>query len=423
MAIYLCTVCNLYVYDEKKGDSKLNLIPGTPFDSIHDSFRCPICSAKKESFRKLSKNEEKKAVERYKTFIEKTISKGDEITLVNVREKARERLKGICAVNRVCDGEPDRLCIGQLYGQPIGLGGVGKGLSFTNNVRALDNIKLKTRLISNHKKPDMSTTIFGKKIYFPIMTSSLSGVKASMGGAISEFEFATSVLQGAKDAGTIGWIGNTCDEGQEETGVNAVKKVGLGIPIFKPQSNEKLLELIKMAEQANAVAVGVDLDGVGSTNWERRNKPVYRKSANDLRELVDSTSLPFIAKGIMCVEDALHALDAGAKGIDVSNHGGRALDSTRGVTEILPDIVKALKGKITVTVGGGIRTGFDVLKILALGADGALIGRDIVRAVLGGGAEGVKLQFEYLKSELKRGMILTSCNSIDQINESIIDKK
>ena len=337
MAIYLCTVCNLYVYDEKKGDSKLNLIPGTPFDSIHDSFRCPICIAKKESFRKLSKNEEKKAVERYKTFIEKTIPKGDEVTLVNIREKARERLKGICAVNRVCDGEPDRLCIGQLYGQPIGLGGVGKGLSFTNNVRALDNIKLKTRLISNHKKPDMSTTIFGKKIYFPIMTSSLSGVKASMGGAISEFEFATSVLQGAKDAGTIGWIGNTCDEGQEKTGVNAVKKVGLGIPIFKPQSNEKLLELIKRTEQANAVAAGVDLDGVGSTNWERRNKPVFRKSVNDLSELVDSTSLPFIAKGIMCVEDALNALDAGVKGIDVSNHGGRALDSTRGIAEILPE--------------------------------------------------------------------------------------
>jgi len=415
-------VCNLYIYNEKKGDLKSNLTPETSFDSINDSFRCPICNAKKESFRKLSKNEEKKAVERYKNYSEKTIQKGDEVTLFNVREKARERLKGICAVNRVCDGEPDRLCIGQSYGQPIGLGGVGKGLSFTNNVRALDNIKLKTKLISKHKKPDMSTTIFRKKIQIPIMTSSLSGVKASMGDAISEFEFATSVLQGAKDSGTIGWIGNTCDEGQEKTGVNAVKKVGLGIPIFKPQSNEKLLELIKMAEQANAVAAGVDLDGVGSTNWERRNKPVFRKSVNDLSELVDSTSLPFIAKGIMCVEDALNALDAGVKGIDVSNHGGRALDSTRGVAEILPDIVKALKGKITVTAGGGIRTGFDVLKILALGADSALIGRDIVRAALGGGTEGVKLQFEYLKGELKRGMILTSCNSIDQIDESIIDK-
>ena len=175
--------------------------------------------------------------------------------------------------------------------------------------------------------------------------------------------------------------------------------------------------------KANAVAVGVDLDGVGSTNWERRNKPVYRKSVSDLRELVDSTSLPFIAKGIMCVDDALNALDAGVKVIDVSNHGGRALESTRGVAEVLPDIVKALKGNITVTAGGGIRTGFDVLKILALGADAALIGRDIIRSAIGGGAEGVALHFEYLKSEIKRGMILTSCNSIDQIDESIIDRK
>jgi isopentenyl diphosphate isomerase/L-lactate dehydrogenase-like FMN-dependent dehydrogenase/rubredoxin len=421
MSIYLCNVCNIYVYNEKKGDPKLNLKPGTSFESIKDSFRCPICNAKKESFRKLSINEEKKAEENYELYIKKTFTDDDKITLINIREKARELLKGICAVNRACDGEPDRLCIGQSYGRPIGFGGVGKGLSFTNNVRALDKIKLKTRLISNHKEPDLSTIIFGEKISIPIMSSSLSGVKASMGGVISEFEFATNILQGAKDAGTIGWIGNTCDEGQEKTGVNAVKKVGLGIPIFKPQSNNKLIELIKIAEKANAVAVGIDLDGVGSTNWEKRNKPVYRKSIKDLRELVDSTDKPFIAKGIMCIEDANYALDSGVKGIDVSNHGGRALDSTCGVAEVLPDIVKALKGKITITAGGGIRTGFDVLKMLALGANSVLIGRDIARASIGGGAEGVKLQFEYLKSELRRGMILTSCNYIDQINKSILD--
>jgi isopentenyl diphosphate isomerase/L-lactate dehydrogenase-like FMN-dependent dehydrogenase len=243
-----------------------------------------------------------------------------------------------------------------------------------------------------------------------------------MGGSISELDFATSVLKGAKNAGTIGWIGNTCDEGQETTGVDAVKNVGLGIPIFKPQSNKRLLELIKIAEQANAVAVGVDLDGVGSTNWERRNMPVFRKSIEDLTELVDSTNLPFITKGIMCVDDALFALDAGVKAIDVSNHGGRALDSTRGVVEVLPDIVKAVKGRSTVTSGGGIRTGFDVLKVLALGADAALIGRDIIRSAIGGGAEGVALHFEYIKSEIRRGMLLTRCNSINAVDQSIIDK-
>ena len=424
MSKYLCRVCNLYIYDEKKGESKFNHPPNTSFDSLPESFRCPVCNAKKEFFRKLAREEEDAAVKRYKAYLANLQSSKDEkLTLVQVRDRARERMAGICAVNRVCDGEPDRLCIGQTYGFSIGLGGVGKGLSFTANVKSLDSIKLKTRLISKHSDPDMSTNFLGKKISLPVMTSSLSGVKASMGGSISEKEFATYVLQGAKDANSIGWIGNTCDEGQEITGVNAVKTVGLGIPIFKPQANKRLLELINMAEEADAVAVGVDLDGVGSTNWERVGKPVYRKSVDDIKELVDSTDLPFIVKGIMNPDDALEALAAGVKVIDVSNHGGRALDSTRGVADVLPEIVKVVKGKIAVTAGGGIRTGFDVLKVLALGADAALIGRDIARSAIGGGAEGVALHFEYLKSEIRRGMILTSCNSIDDIDDSIIDKR
>ena len=185
----------------------------------------------------------------------------------------------------------------------------------------------------------------------------MSGARASMGASISEEDFAFTILAGSKEAGTLGFIGNTADEDKELVGVEAVRKVGSGIPIFKPQTNDKLLLSIKMAEEAGATAVGIDLDGVGSTNWERMNKPLYRKSISELYELADSTDLPFIAKGIMSVEDALDAMDSGVAAIDVSNHGGRALDSTRGVAEVLPDIVKAVNGKITVTAGGGVRTG------------------------------------------------------------------
>ena len=343
------------------------------------------------------------------------------LSLAEVRKKALENLKGICTVNKVCDGQPIRFCMGQKYGQPIGLGGAGKGLAFTANIQALDNIKLKQRLISEHQEPDLSTNIYNKKLAIPILASSLSGVKASMGGSLSELEFARSVLFGCKESGTIGLIGNTSDAGQELTGIQAIKDIGLGIPVFKPQKNERLLELIKMAEDAGAAAVGVDLDGVGSTNWERAGKPVFRKSVVQLQELVESTELPFIVKSIMSVEDALLAVDAGAAGIDVSNHGGRILDSTRGVAEVLPKIAEAVHGKIIITAGGGVRTGFDVLKMLALGVDAVLIGRDIVRAVLGGGVQGVQLHMEYLKSDLRRGMLLTSCNRIEDINEKVLD--
>ncbi len=74
-----------------------------------------------------------------------------------------------------------------------------------------------------------------------------------------------------------------------------------------------------------------------------------------------------------------------------------------------------------ITAGGGVRTGFDVMKMLALGADAVLVGRDIIRSVIGGGSNGVRLFFDYLKSDLRRGMIQTSCNNINDINMKIID--
>jgi len=301
------------------------------------------------------------------------------------------------------------------------LGGVGKGLSFAANVEALDRIKLKTRLVSAHAEPKLASTYLGSNMAMPVMPSSLSGVRASMGGGVSELVFARSVLQGAKDAGVMGWTGNTADDGEECAGIEAVAAVGAGITIFKPQSNERLLELFELAQRAGAVAVGVDLDGVGSTNWDRAGKPVYRKSARELRELADSTELPFIAKGIMCAEDALAALDAGVDAIDVSNHGGRALDSTRGVADALPGIAKAVGGKIPLTAGGGVRTGFDVVKMLALGADAALVGRDVARSAIGGGAAGVRMHFDYLRGDLRRAMMLTGCNSVDDLDARALD--
>lgn len=423
MAVYLCRICNIFTFDEDKGDQRIGIPPETEFETIPESSSCPLCGANKEFFKIMEEGEAIKAMENYHNFLTELASSNRErMTLEEIRDNSRLKLKGICSVNKVCDGDPKRLCMGQKYGQPLGLGAVGKGLAFTENVMALDRLKLKTRLISEHKEPDMSTTIYAKDISMPVMASSLSGVKASMGGCISEEDFAFVVLEGSDKAGTIGWIGNTADEGKEMVGVETIKKVGFGIPIFKPQKNEKLRLYIRMAEECGAAAVGIDLDGAGSTNWERANKPVYRKSIDELRDLVESTELPFIAKGIMSVEDAQDAVEAGVAGIDVSNHGGRALDSTRGVADVLPEIADAVDKKITITAGGGVRTGFDVLKMIGLGAKGVLIGRDIIRAALGGGIFGVKQHFEYIMSDLKRAMILTGCNKIEDIDSRIFDK-
>ena len=152
----------------------------------------------------------------------------------------------------------------------------------------------------------------------------------------------------------------------------------------------------------------------------KHNKPVFRKSIEDLKELSGSTRLPFIVKGLMCAEDAEAAVQAGAAAIVVSNHGGRVLDHTPGTAEVLPEIVSALKGKVMVIVDGGVRTGYDVLKMLALGADGVLIGRDAARAAIGGGIEGVEVHMEYLKKTLGKAMLMTGCPSIKEISEDIL---
>jgi 4-hydroxymandelate oxidase len=109
----------------------------------------------------------------------------------------------------------------------------------------------------------------------------------------------------------------------------------------------------------------------------------------ELAEIVQLAERPFIVKGVMTVKGALKAKQAGAAAIVVSNHGGRVLDQCPATAEVLPEIAAALKGTgVKVLVDGGIRTGVDVFKALALGADGVLICRPFVTAVYGGGAEG-----------------------------------
>jgi len=133
------------------------------------------------------------------------------------------------------------------------------------------------------------------------------------------------------------------------------------------------------------------------------------------------TSLPVVIKGIMCAKDAQVAVEAGASAVVVSNHGGRVLDSTPGTADVLEEIVEAVSAsKVMVLADGGIRTGYDVLKMLALGAKAVLIGRDIVRAAVGAGSDGVRLQMEYLQKTLTKAMLMTGCKSLAQISSDIV---
>ena len=164
----------------------------------------------------------------------------------------------------------------------------------------------------------------------------------------------------------------------------------------------------------------MDIDAAGLPFLQNLTPPAGSKTVPELREIIDYAKKPFIIKGIMTVKGARKALEAGASGIVVSNHGGRVLDQCPATAEVLPAIADAVGGQMKIFVDGGIRTGLDVLKALALGADGVLIGRPFVTMVYGGAAEGVDVYVRKLTAELRDGMAMCGVHSLDEITRDIV---
>lgn len=332
-------------------------------------------------------------------------------------KKARKLYNGTCRVCKVCNGVA---CAGEVPG----VGGKGTGDSFRENVNALNNIKINMRVIHNAKNPSTETELFGKKMSLPIFAAPITATTLNMGGIVSEEDYINSVVEGCLESGIYPMVGDTAIDECLVTNLHMLKKYnGQGIVFIKPRKNSVIIEKMNMSKEANVFAMGVDIDGAGLLTMALHGKEVEPKTIAELKELKANTNVPFILKGIMTVEDAKFALEAGVDAIVVSNHGGRVLDQTPGTAEVLPKIAKEVKGKMKILVDGGIRSGVDVLKCLALGADGVLIGRPFVTAAFADGKEGVKEYISMLQSELKSAMILTGCNSISEIDEKVIYKK
>lgn len=332
----------------------------------------------------------------------------------DVLKNARENLNGSCKVCPVCNG---KACAGQVPG----MGGKGTGEAFTVNVEALASYKLNMRVIHDAKNPDTSIELFGKKLSIPVLAAPVSGTTLNMGGKFNEEEYISWVIGGCLDAGVYPIVGDTAVDSFLITNLNELKKFnGEGIAVIKPWENSNVIKKIKLAEEAGAFAVGMDIDAAGLITLALHGKPVGPKTVEEIKEIVQSTKLPFILKGIMTADEAELAVKAGVDAIVVSNHGGRVLDQTPGVADVLPEIAEAVKGKVTILTDGGVRNGVDVLKMLALGADTVLIGRPFVTASFGGQREGVKQYIESIESELKSAMVLTGCKTIKDIDSRII---
>ncbi len=334
--------------------------------------------------------------------------------LKEIYERARERFKGVCRVCPQCNG---RVCAGEMPG----IGGVGTGSSFIANFDSLSRVKLNLCTIHDAAVPDISYDFFGWKLKMPILIAPVAGMAMNMGNAMEEGEYLKGLVEGGKEAGSICF---TCDGpnpiffdlGMEILGKNR----GWGVPTIKPREEKAFLERVRRAEEAKVPAIATDIDAAGIIHMKRAGQPAGPWPVKVWERMISQAKLPILLKGVMTVRDAKLAMEAGAAGIVVSNHGGRVLDHTPGTVEVLPEIASAVKGRLRILVDGGIRGGVDTLKMLGLGAEAVLVGRPMAIASVGGGPEGVTFLLNRYADDLRTAMIYTGCRSLSDITPDIL---
>ncbi len=328
---------------------------------------------------------------------------GDRLTVGDVLAKARERLSPTCFVCPRCNG---LACAGQ----PMGISGIGTGMSFQNNFTALERVRVLMRNVHDVTKADASTTVFGRKIALPVVCAPMGPAATRLGKGMTQQEWFDALVGGCVAAGTLGAVGDNLTYPVEDVKRNlgVIKRFkGQALYNSKPIPNKTILQWLPAIEATGTAWLSIDVDS-------------GPKSTAELRELVKAFKIPVVIKGIMTPDDAMRGLEAGVAGIAVSNHGGRRLDHTPGTAEMLPAIASKLKGKVTILADGCVQSGVDVLKYLALGADVVMAGRHLLRAAYGGGAEGVALFMNRMKAELESAMVLTGVPSVSKISHAIL---
>ncbi len=331
-----------------------------------------------------------------------------------IRKSAKEKMKGYCRVCPICNG---KACAGEVPG----MGGLGTGSAFHANLEALDAVRFNMKLVHGVKNPVTETSLLGLSLALPLMAAPIGGVSFNMGGGVSEEDYTEAIVSGCKARGIIGCTGDGVPEPIHASGFSAIQKAGgYGIPFIKPWEATEFYEKLAKAEATGASIFGVDIDAAGLVTLAKMGRPVTPMTVDDLAKAIGSTSMKFILKGVMTVHDALCAKEAGADAIVVSNHGGRVLDSTPGTAEVLPEIADAVGGEMTILVDGGIRNGGDILKMLALGAHGVMIGRPFSIAAVGGLQQGVESYIEMLHTQLIQAMVLTGTENVNRVESTIL---
>ena len=331
----------------------------------------------------------------------------------------------VLAAARTCSGPYCKacpVCNGKACGNAIpGPGAKGSGTAAIRNYEAWQKVCLNMDTICNSDPVDVSYEFFGEKYALPVFAGPVGAVKLHYGEKFTDLEYNDILVPACADAGIAAFTGDGVNPEVFVAAATAIGNAGgKGIPTVKPWDLPTVFEKIDAAKAAGAKVFAMDIDAAGLPFLKGLNPPAGPKTVEQLKQIIDYAGVPFIIKGVMTVKAAEKALEAGAAGIVVSNHGGRVLDGVPSTAEVLPAIADAVKGKMTILVDGGIRTGMDVFKALAMGADGVIIARPFVNMVYGAGAEGIATYVEKLKAELEDAMAMCGAHSLADINRSMV---
>ncbi len=316
----------------------------------------------------------------------------------------------------------------------------------TNNVAAFDRVKLRPRVLVDVSRRDLSAEVLGQEISLPIMLAPTgTHQRAHPLGELAS-------VRAAGSRGTILSLSTASSYSIEEVAGAAAGPLWFQLYFFPDRELTEIL--VRRAENAGYTGLMLTVDNLGANSREREYRYAYILEAErtlknfegielpnlptrenfaesfdsslnwgDLEWLRSITSMPLMVKGVQTAEDAALCADHGVEALIVSNHGGHALQGSRGTIEMLPEVVDAVGERLEVYLDGGIRQGTDVLKALALGAKAVFIGRPIFWGLSVNGEAGVVDVLDILRDELSVAMGLCGVTSVRQVDRGLVDHR
>ncbi len=325
-------------------------------------------------------------------------------------------------------------------------GGACDQITLRENISSWNGIKLWPRILKGVATPELSTTLFGNSVALPFFPAPVAMLKL----AHPHGELAVGR---AMNQLTLPYIASTMATTSLEDVAQETKNTAAYFQLYCFKDRALTKSLIQRAEQAKykGLVVTVDAQILGKREADIRHQfhlPTPLKLENldyqsnlalhasegsgaervsahfdtsldwkSLEAMLADTKLPWAIKGVLHPEDATIAASLGAKAIFISNHGGRQLDGVPTALEVLPLFAKVLKGQTEIFVDGGIRRGTDIIKAILLGANGVLIGKPLVWALAVGGQAGIIRMMQILEEELRLGMCLLGCSSLENLDD------